>query len=78
MSLANSRYLKPKTQRNPWREVVISEANLIVALEYALRQTTHLKPRETIERVIVGEPANGQYPLSIAVKRKEAETIATP
>lgn len=69
MKFENSRYIKKPP--NPWREIVISEANLIVALEYALRQTTHIKPREIIERVIVGEPVNGQYPLSIAVVKKE-------
>lgn len=72
MSIGNSRYLKSKPKPNPWREVTLSESNLIVALEFALRQTTHLKPSEKIERVITGEPANGQYPLSVSiVKRKE-------
>lgn len=67
MSLSTSKYLKKVPKKNPWREVNISESNLIVALEYAMRQTTHLKPSEKIERVIVGEPLNGSYPLSVAI-----------
>lgn len=75
MRLETSKYLKAPTkkkQSNPWREVPISESNLIAALEYAMRQTTQLKASEVIERVIVGEPANGIYPLSVAIlERKE-------
>lgn len=67
MSLGNSRYLKPRPKKNTWREHIISESNLIVALEYALRQSTHLKPSEKIEKVIVGEPHSGQYPLSVSI-----------
>lgn len=74
MSLANSKYAKVKKPPNQWREIEIHESNLILALEFALRQTTQLKPSEKIERIIVGEPANGIYPLSVAIlKRKEAE-----
>lgn len=75
MKFENSRYAKKLP--NPWREVIISESNLIIALEYALRQTTHIKPREIIERVIVGEPISGQYPLSIAVVKKEDNAAPT-
>lgn len=76
MDLKDSKYLVPKKSKkkeaNPWRELAISETNMIVAMEYALRQTTHLARDEVIERVIVGEPANGVYPLSVAIiKRKE-------
>lgn len=71
MSLGNSRYVK-KQKKNPWREVVLSEAMLIEALTNTLRITTHLKGTEKIERLIVGEPHAGQYPLSVAiVKTKE-------
>lgn len=70
MRLDESRYIK--SNNNQWREIPIHESNLIVALEFALRQTTQLKSGEGIERVIVGEPANGIYPLSVAItKRKE-------
>jgi hypothetical protein len=72
MSIGNSRYVK-KPGKNPWREVTLSESNLIAALTFVLRQTTHLKPSEVIERLIVGEPVNGQYPLSVAIKKKEED-----
>lgn len=76
MSLEKSKYAsrkpKVKVDPNPWREVPIHESNLIDALTYAMRMTTQLKGSEVIERVIVGEPAAGVYPLSVAiVKRKE-------
>src|SRR5258705_3006452 len=77
MSLSNSRYVK-KPGKNPWREVILSESNLIVALEFALRQSTHLKPSEVIERVITGEPSNGQYPLSVAIKKREVNGKSEP
>ena len=72
MSLETSRYLKkPKKLKNNWREVQLSEANLIDALTYALKIHTVLKASERIERVIVGEPLDGVYPLSVAIIRKE-------
>lgn len=75
MDLKESKYFVPKAKAkkkdpNPWKEIPVHESNLIVALEYAMRQTTQLKPSETIERVIVGEPANGVYPLSVAIHKK--------
>lgn len=71
MSLENSRYAKAKAkEKNPWREVEISEGNLIAAL--SCLPVKLLKKDEYIERLIVGEPVNGVYPLSVAiVKRKE-------
>lgn len=61
-----------KKEPNPWREVYIHEDNLRMALEYALRISTQLKGSEEVERVLVGEPVNGVYPLSVAIiKRKE-------
>lgn len=77
MDLKDSKYLVPKKKSkkkdpNPWKEIQVSESNLVVALEYALRQSTHLARDESIERVIVGEPSNGIHPLSVAIiKRKE-------
>lgn len=72
MRSEKSRYVKKATAKNQWHEIPIHESNLIVALEYAMRQTTQLKPSEVIERVLVGEPLNGVYPLSVAIhKRKE-------
>lgn len=73
MDLTQSKYLRKKKETNPWREVLVSESNLIVALEYAMRQTTQLKRSEHIERLIVGEPSEGVYPLSVAIKRKEED-----
>jgi ribonuclease HII len=78
MRLKDSKYLAPKKrpqqkESNPWKEILIHESNLIVALEYAMRQTTQLKPSEIIERVLVGEPANGVYPLSVAIKKGKEE-----
>lgn len=68
-----SRYVKTKNDGNQWREIPIHESNLVIALEFALRQTTQLKASEVIERVIVGEPANGIYPLSVAILKKKEE-----
>lgn len=76
MKFENSRYAKSlvkpaRKRKNPWREVVLSEANLIDGLTFTLRQHTVLKPSEVIERVIVGEPVNGQYPLSVSIVNKK-------
>jgi len=75
MSLKKSKWAsKPKREKaNPWREVKISEDILISALEYAFRMTTTIKPSERIERVLVGEPYNGIYPLSVAIKNGKEE-----
>lgn len=70
MSLKNSKFAKEPAQPNPWREIPIHESNLIMALEYALRMSTQLKPSEEIERVLPGEPVNGVYPLSVAIIKK--------
>lgn len=80
MSLEKSKYAtrvagnstKKKVEPNPWREVPVSESNLIDGLTYAMRIHRQLNASEVIERVIVGEPINGVYPLSVAIiKRKE-------
>lgn len=74
MDLTASKYLRKPKEKNPWREVLISESNLIVALEFAMRQTTQLKRSEHITHLIVGEPSNGSYPLTVAIlKRKEED-----
>lgn len=72
MSLEKSKYATKRKVKepNPWREVEIHESNLIPALEYSLRMTTQLKGSEEIERVLVGEPVNGVYPLSVAIIKK--------
>lgn len=73
MSLEKSKYAsRKKAEPNPWREVPVSESNLIDGLTYAMRIHRQLNASEVIERVIVGEPVNGVYPLSVAIiKRKE-------
>lgn len=75
MRLEKSKYLAlPETEQNNWREILLSEDMLISALTSVLSTQTLrvLKRNERIERVIVGEPANGVYPLSIAIiKGKE-------
>lgn len=71
MSLAKSKYAQKKNEPNPWREVPIHETNLIMALEYAMTISTELKKSEEIERVLVGEPINGVYPLSVAIISKK-------
>lgn len=80
MKLEQSKYLRaPKLKKslqseNNWKEVHLSETHLIAALESYLSQamTKVLKRGERIERVLVGEPSNGVYPLSIAIlKGKE-------
>lgn len=73
-SLSRSKYAKKTVLPNQWRELTISDSNLIAALEQFLSQTTHLAKDEFIDKVIVGEPVAGKYPLSVAIlKRKEAE-----
>lgn len=74
MSLEKSKWANNPVEPNPWREFDVSQTHLIEALDYILRRgmTKVLKRTEAIERVLVGEPVNGVYPLSIAiVKRKE-------
>lgn len=77
MSLEKSKYAaksakkpKPTKDVNPWKEVLVSESNLIAALEYSMTMSTQLKRSEEIERVIVGEPVAGVYPLSVAIRKK--------
>lgn len=72
MSLKNSRYVRKETAKNQWSELPLSEDVLIDAATYALRLRGLMIDDDTIERVIVGEPAKGIYPLSVAIlKRKE-------
>ncbi len=74
MRLSNSKYLSPaeKKESNQWREIEVSEDILKDALTYTLSNLKVLKRSEHIERVLVGEPKNGVYPLSVAIlKRKE-------
>lgn len=75
MRLETSKYLEPskKKSTNQWREIEVSEDILKSALEYALG-IVHKKMlrSEYIDRVLVGPPVNGVYPLSVAIlKRKE-------
>lgn len=77
MSLEKSRWINVQTEPNPWREIDVSQEILLNALDYILRQgmTKVLKKNEVIERVLVGEPVNGVYPLSIAIIKKGGNVI---
>lgn len=70
MRSAQSKYAGKKAEPNPWREIPIHEDNLKMALEYALTMSTQIKKSEEVERVLVGEPVNGVYPLSVAIIKK--------
>lgn len=70
MSLKQSKFAKEKAKPNPWKEIPIHESNLIDALSYSLKFSGHLKSSEEVERVLVGEPVNGVYPLSVAIIKK--------
>ncbi len=72
MSLEQSKWIQPTTDEvgNPWREYEVSESNLIDALTYTLSNLKVLKRTEIIERLLVGEPVNGVYPLSVAIIKK--------
>lgn len=72
MKSSQSKYATKK-EPNPWREIPIHEDNLRMALEYALRMTTQLKGSEEVERVLVGEPVNGVYPLAVAIIKKKED-----
>lgn len=70
MQLEKSKYLKEPKQPNQWREIEISEDMLRDALEYVLSNYKKKLRSEHIERVLVGPPVNGVYPLSVAIVRK--------
>lgn len=73
MKSSQSKYSSRKKTpvKNQWRDLTISEANMTAALEQFLHQTTHLAKDEDVERIIVGDLANGFYPLAVAVHKKE-------
>lgn len=69
MNLEDSRYVKkPKKPSNTWSEISISEGNMTDLIAVFLQQTSHVRAFSDIERVIVGELANGQYPVSVLKK----------
>lgn len=73
MSLEKSKWITEtpdEGETNPWREYEVSESNLIDALSYTLSNLKVLKRTEHIERLLVGEPVNGVYPLSVAITKK--------
>jgi len=69
MSLSKSKYLKP-TPKEKWIEKTISEENVSEAIKAFLRVVPSSEyPSKDIHRVIVGDLVNGQYLLSILVKK---------
>lgn len=70
MSLTKSRYAKkPKPLKNQWRETQISEGTMADLIAIYLQQVSYVPDADRIERVIIGELADGQYPLTVAVRK---------
>lgn len=72
MSLEKSRWARsPKKShpKNQWREFTISEGTMTDLLSSFLASTTHIPNADDVEKVIVGDPANGQYTLAVAFKK---------
>lgn len=70
MKSSQSKYASRKKVPNQWRDMTISESNMAACLEQFLHQTTHLAKDEDVERIVVGDLANGFYPLAVAVQKK--------
>lgn len=72
MSLEKSKYFKKKKpEPNQWIERTISEANMTAALAQFLVQMSDIPRTKDIERIVVGDLANGLYPLAVLTRGKE-------
>jgi hypothetical protein len=67
-ALSKSKWIKQDTP-NQWQEILLSEDNMRLAIEYALVQLQAIPKHGVLERVIVGELAKGLYPVSIAISQ---------
>lgn len=68
MSLSKSKYArktKEKPEANGWQDLTISEDNMTAAIAQFLTQMSIVAKTKDIERVIVGDLANGFYPLAV-------------
>lgn len=70
MKSSQSKYAsrKPAT-KNEWQDKTISEANMTAALAQFLVQMSIVPRTAEVERVIVGDLANGLYPLAVLVTK---------
>lgn len=68
MSLEKSKYARKKVPKNTWIERTISEANMTAALAQFLVQMSDIPKSKDIERIVVGDLANGLYPLAVLTK----------
>lgn len=66
MKSSQSKYAKRQpVEKNTWQDRTISEANMTAALAQFLVQMSIVPRTVDVERVIVGDLANGFYPLAI-------------
>lgn len=69
MSLSRSKYAKKEPMpSNDWQDKMISEANMTAALAQFLVQMSIIPKTKDVERIVVGDLANGFYPLAILTK----------
>lgn len=73
MSLETSKYatkVKKKSEPSEWLDKTISEENMTAALAQFLVQMSIIPKTKDIERIVVGDLANGLYPLAVLTKGK--------
>lgn len=66
-----SKKSKPEPNKNTWLDHMISEANMTAALSQFLVQISAIPKTKDIERIVVGDLANGLYPLAILTRSKD-------
>lgn len=67
---SESKYVKKPEPTNTWLDYPISEGNMTAALAQFLVQMSIVPKTKDIERIVVGDLANGLYPLAILTKAK--------
>lgn len=76
MSLAKSKYAQRRTKKEPnqWLDMTISEGNMTDIIATFLQQISAVPNTKNIERVIVGDLANGFYPLAVATSKGDGKS----
>lgn len=75
MSLAKSKYAQQRKKKEPnqWLDLTISEGNMTDIISMFLQQMSAVSNSTSIERVIVGDLANGFYPLAVAITKEKGK-----
>jgi len=71
MKLSQSKYATQKAEPNAWKDMTISEANMTAAIGQFMQQMSIVPKTKDVERIIVGDLANGLYPLAVLMRGRD-------